>query len=356
MDDSPEEVLAKYGIGDDSEGDVDALQSDLHTRVFEHYVRFQSDGKPATAQTRISCAYSWLSWCEDVGVEGDEVGSEHLYRYVDDIKARLSDASVGSRVDTVVMMHEWAEKRGHLPENPFNGFELEEEYSEISRNVPKQVRILKKRGSDDSFVSISAGMVQELVEHSGTPRARNQLVNRLLWQTGLRTVELANIKLDDVDTEERSIRVRTAKTDIGDDNDFRTVYYQENLEYPMWEWMEGGERESIYSGDKADPEYLLQTQQKRQMRPAYISRIVKDSAKRAGINEVLYVDAAGKNRWLVTGHTLRHSYASYCANEAEMPLHTLKRLMGHKSMDTTLQYVTDDDEVTKKHARAYGPR
>lgn len=360
------EWLARYGMYDDGSTESDALKKDVNQQWFARYIEHMLQSPASSRQNRISNAHSWFTWLETRGECADEVGSENIYDLVDEMDARdAAHPTIGSRVDTVTVMYLWAEKRGHIGESPFSGFELEEEYENIRRGTPKQVRVLKAQDPNaEAIIAISADQVEKLINNSGTPRLRNQLINRLMWQTGLRTSELASAKIEHIDEENRSITVRSAKADVDDDHYWRTVYYQENLEYQMWEWLHGGGRVALYNGKDVlseDEGNLLLTQQSSSIRPSHISRIVKQSAKRAGINEVLYVDAAGKKRWLVTGHTLRHSFATFCANgndgqQTPMPLHTLKRLMGHKSMDTTLRYISDEERVTKRHAERYGPR
>lgn len=100
---------------------------------------------------------------------------------------------------------------------------------------------------------------------------------RLLYHTGVRSVELANIRLADIDFGKREIRITSAKANAGDENYIRYIYYHENLDYLMREWVE--KQHQSYT-PAADSDYLFLTQQKPKMRPSYISRIVKDRSRR----------------------------------------------------------------------------
>lgn len=131
---------------------------------------------------------------------------------------------------------------------------------------------------------------------------------RLLYQTGVRSVELANIRLADIDFGKRKIRITSAKANAGDENHIRYVYYHENLDYLIRKWVEK-QRQSYALA--ADSDYLFLTQQKPNMQPSYISWIMKEQAKEAGVNEPFTEDANRNTRWLVTAHTLRHSMASH---------------------------------------------
>jgi site-specific recombinase XerD len=50
----------------------------------------------------------------------------------------------------------------------------------------------------------------------------------------------------------------------------------------------------------------------------------------------------------VTPHRLRHTYATRLLNTGKMPIATLQRLMGHRKMDTTMQYVALHDETVQQ--------
>ena len=267
IDDPDDEVLdwlEKYGLHSDGSAESTALSSPAHRTWFARYVVHKTRSPDSTQQNRISNAHNWLSWLDTRGVDPENTTRPHLYQHVDElIDQNLASPSIGSRVDTVTMMYLWAEKRGHIDESPFTGFELEEEYEDITRNVPKQVRVLQDNDPDaDAIVAISAEQVKKLIKHSGSPKLRNSLVNRLLWQTGMRCSELASVKIEHIDEDRRSIDIRSAKAQVGDDHYWRTVYYQENLEYQLWEWIHGGGRESLYNGDETlseDSGHLLLT-------------------------------------------------------------------------------------------------
>nr|WP_281172087.1 tyrosine-type recombinase/integrase [Haloplanus natans] len=135
----------------------------------------------------------------------------------------------------------------------------------------------------------------------------------------------------------------------------------ENLDYLTCEWVEK-QRQSY--APAADSDYLFLTQQKPKMRPSYISRIVKEQAKEAGVNEPITEDANGNTRWLVTANTFRHSMASHSANGTQpadpngdgIPVHMLAKVLGHRKLDTTMKYVSTDWNQIGKVLRERGHR
>lgn len=151
--------------------------------------------------------------------------------------------------------------------------------------------------------------------------------------------------MEDVDWEEQSIQIRDKKT-----NSYRKVWFGEQTRTVLYdEWVELDRETTGKHG--SDSEYLFLTTHNPQMRSSHVSRIVKESADEAGINEVLYQDKNGKDRWKITGHTLRHSMASYHANVLETPIHQIKTMLGHSSIDTTMKYVKEDEQAIAKNMK-----
>lgn len=55
-----------------------------------------------------------------------------------------------------------------------------------------------------------------------------------------------------------------------------------------------------------------------------------------------------KKRWKVTGHPLRHSAATWYANETDLDIHQLKRQLGHSKLETTMKYVHAHEQSRKR--------
>lgn len=319
-----------------------------------------------TYNNRKSNLKAWVRWCEEErDVDVAKASRVDLVRHIDYIYDRLSDSSIGARVSSISVFYLWATNRNYVDASPTEGFSLADSYEkEISPDVPMQVLVLRSRDEledDEQVVAVSPDVIERIIEHPGSPALRNRLCMKLLWFTGVRCVELAGVEigtdpdwksndLGDLDRKKRRIRITTAKTTPKDDNHRRWVYYPEELDYDLYAWIEGGEREaSQYSRDSP---YLLLTSHNDRMRPTHISRIVKESAYRAGVNESLWTDAAGKERHLITGHTIRHSMATFVANRTDTPIQILANWLGHRKLDTSRRYISDEPEAEKQHAES----
>jgi len=186
--------------------------------------------------------------------------------------------------------------------------------------------------------------IEKLAEGVSDPKLRNELIIRLLYQTGLRRGELAQTRLKDVDTENRSINVHAEKTHLN-----RTVYYQSSLDILMGRWM-NVERKSLAT---AGSEYLFPTFKTEQIAPKQINRVVRKAAKGAGLQAQVYTNAAGHDQMKVTAHVLRHSYAVQCVKNG-MDTRRLQMLMGHAKIETTERYLRLANTDLEEAARKYG--
>lgn len=351
-------IMSNNNLEADSE-DLSGIQKDLH----EKYCAFlKKGGKSTTLQTRRSGLQQWMVYCQNHGVDPTTAEDRDVREFIDQ-NLHKADTMIASLLSTVSVFYVWACRRGYCETNPAEDVSLDDtDYNQIDPQTSQKVKILQKRGeTDDAIVAISPEKIQTLFEHPGTPAKRNELILRLLYQTGVRSVELSNISISNIDFGKRKIRITSAKASSGDENHIRYVFYHENLDYLMREWVKN-QRPSYSPAENS--EYLFLTQQKPKMRPSYISRIVKRRAKAAGINEPISEDAAGNTRWLVTAHTLRHSMASHAANGSHpadqsdngIPVHMLAKILGHRNLDTTMKYVSTDWDQIGDVVRDRGPR
>ncbi|MEZ4417978.1 MAG: tyrosine-type recombinase/integrase [Gemmatimonadota bacterium] len=156
---------------------------------------------------------------------------------------------------------------------------------------------------------LSPGEVSRLLRKTRNPKHRALLM--LLYSAGLRVSEVVRLKPEDLDLERGLLRVRRAKgrkdryTLLAKKAVAAVTLYRDA--YPTEHWLFPGERED------------------RHLTPRSVQRIVKRSARAAGI---------AKN---VTTHTLRHSFATHLL-EGGTNLRVIQELLGHESARTTQIY------------------
>ncbi len=149
---------------------------------------------------------------------------------------------------------------------------------------------------------------------------RNLLILELLYDTGCRVNELVNIKLNDINIEEKSIKV------LGKGAKERIVYFGEYTKETLEKYFE--ERNFILDG-LSTPHLLVS--KKGSLTTRRIAQI---------INEVIEFLAV-KNK--VTPHTFRHSFATHLLNNGA-DLRSVQELLGHASLSTTQIYTHVSNE------------
>ncbi len=137
---------------------------------------------------------------------------------------------------------------------------------------------------------------------------RDKLIILILYTTGLRVSELVALKIDDIDLEEKSIRV------FGKGGKERFVYFPSWLSQLLSEYMRS------VKGD-----WLFPSINGGHIHYTTVERILKRTSKKAGLKKK------------VTPHILRHSFATRSL-EAGMDLREIQELLGHASLNTTQVY------------------
>jgi len=295
---------------------------------------------------------AWLYWCEDTGVDPLDVEEDDVRRYILDNRSE-ADTTLIRRVASVSKYYHYhlnhPDSGVEIEENPTSDINLHKDY-DVSQTA-EYVKVLSREGRGD-VIALPYERIRPLFNHAPgkepATETRNKLICRLLWQTALRADELSRVRIDNIDLDDRDIRVRSSKLNREDHPKLyhRHVWWEEDLDYLMYRWMES-HREQL-SKYAEDSPYLFLTTHSEQMRPSHISRVVKEAAHNAGEQEPLTTDASGNvGQWLITAHRLRHSRITYLANETNMDLNFIRMMAGHAKLDTTLRYVNEDWDAAK---------
>lgn len=341
------------------------LHEDNHA-LLEQFSEFVKKTNAASAANRRSNVRAWLKWCERNDVDASEPRKADFLLHLDEVAPvddgdgrmdakeieGLSHTAFGSRVNSISKFYTWANGRELVATHPAENFSLDDSNYEVDPNVSQKYRVLRPKNPEDgskAILSIPQDRIRRVAEHAKSDR--DELIIRLFQQTGIRASEMESIKMEDVDRDDRSILIYSSKAKKKDSNYTRRVYYQPNLDYLLDEW----ELQREEWADRYNSDHLFCSMHDGKIAAGSLSGFVRDAAKKAGENEVMYIDAAGRKRWLITAHTLRHSFISYCVNEAEIPLPTVAELAGHKKVDTTMDYVSTKEDEKKRFVRERGP-
>lgn len=153
-------------------------------------------------------------------------------------------------------------------------------------------------------------------------KLRDRFLLAFLYSSGLRISELANLKLEDLNTRRMEIRIIEGKG-----NKSRIVPMSRFIAEKLPKYLEICQPETyLFNSTRKSKKFAHET----------IQRIVREAKKKAGIN---------KN---VTTHTFRHTFATHLL-ENGVNLLTIKKVLGHASIQTTLVYLHVAQAVSGKY-------
>jgi site-specific recombinase XerD len=141
---------------------------------------------------------------------------------------------------------------------------------------------------------------------------KHRVVLTLIYSAGMRGQEVINLKISDVDFERKTIHIRQSK-------------YKKDRIVPLAESMAVGLKKYLaaenphiwmFNGKEADGRYSVKG----------LSWVMRESLKKTSITKDLSL------------HSLRHSYATHLLEQG-LNIVTLKELLGHASIITTMIYL-----------------
>ena len=153
---------------------------------------------------------------------------------------------------------------------------------------------------------------------------KHRAILHIAYYCGLRLFEVANLKIFDINSQNMTIHVKTAKGDKHrvvnlNDNTLRLLreYAQK---YKLKDWLFEGDPKTEHISERT------------------IQFIFKDALLASGINKKCGI------------HILRHSYATHLL-EKGVNVRIIQRLLGHKSLETTMRYLQVSGEDAAKEVK-----
>ena len=231
-----------------------------------------------------------------VGVDRDarKVQRRHIERWLDSL-GRLAPTSRRAYFVTARLFCRWLRDRGYVAVDLFDGLK-----------PPKEPRMVPRNLAPEDIAAVL-----------GACDERERVVAILMLQLGLRRGEVARLRVEDVDTTNRVVRVR------GKGGHERILPLPEQAAIELRRWC-GVHR--ITSGfvvrSRTDPS--------RGVAPETIGAMMGDVMYRAGVK------ACGWDR--VSGHSLRHTSAADMLRHGAH-VRDVQAVLGHVSISTTQRYM-----------------
>lgn len=306
--------------------------------------RVERNKSDSTASQYVSKIRKFRDWIQEQGKDfeqADAIDIEDWLAELDDYYSNSS--SVGKASAALVAAFEELNKlveagriegRGWVGETP----------PQKANYTPKDTDTQKSRESKEDLHYLKPEQVDAMAK--AAEKLRDELIIRLLFQTGVRVSELCEIREKDVDSDDRSINIR------GKGRKNRTIYYQPSLDLLMDIWREE-RRPAVFHAD--DSPYLFPTSHSENITKYTVAEIVRDSADAAGFQEVYGTNTEGVELHSVTPHVLRHSFAMAAISNG-WDVYTLSQALGHESTEiTTETYLHDDEDSVRTAYFGKGP-
>ena len=161
---------------------------------------------------------------------------------------------------------------------------------------------------------------------------RNHLIIELLYSTGIRVSELVNIKLEDINMNDNTIRI------MGKGSKERIVLFGDYAKDIINKYLKEA-RETFVKKNVND--YLILNCFGNKLTTRSVEEIVKKASK----------DLKLKNK--VTPHTIRHTFATDMLNNGA-DIKSVQELLGHSSLSTTQIYThLTNDRIKSVYLKAH---
>lgn len=262
-----------------------------------------------TAPHYVAGVHVFLAWLKERGLELHEARSEDVMAYQADLyAARKKDgkpyatSSHYGRLMAIKNLFRFLHRRGYVLTNPTTDVPLPQREKRIPRTILSQEE---------------ARRILDSVTGKSPRELRDRAILETFYATGIRAEELASLKVEDVDTEERVLRVVLGKGGK-DRNVPLTMAAAEAIEA----YLARGRRSLVgLEGSR----FLFLGLKGVKLDRARLNRIVHEHTRAAGVK---------KN---VTCHTFRHSVATHLL-KGNADIRHIQALLGHASLSTTERY------------------
>jgi integrase/recombinase XerD len=237
---------------------------------------------------------------------------KHLNRYLSEkTKKQLSDQTKNSMVVVIKQLFKWLYLNEHILQNPVEELEIG------WKKTDRELVVLTREEMSVFLESLT--------------RLKDRAIYELLYATGIRLNELRNLHVKDIDFENRMLTIREGKG-------------MKDRVIPLNEVCADVLKKHLASREKQKERYVFEGRKGRRMSIGTVNSRSKRLAKARGI----------VSRTL-SAHTFRHTLATHLL-EKGMNIRYVQEMLGHESMETTVQYTHMLSENMKRVYKSYHPR
>jgi integrase/recombinase XerC len=232
------------------------------------------------------------------------------------VDRNISNRTINRKVSSLKSFYKFLQKSEQIKVNPLSKHK--------ALKVAKKVQV--------PFTSKEINSVIDIVsEENDFISARNKLIVELFYSTGIRKIELINIKEGNISLSENTIKV------LGKRNKERFVPLLRSVVPSLKNYLE------LKTEFSLGLEELFITVKGNKIYETLVYRIINSYFSRVS------------SKVKKSPHILRHSFATHLLNEGA-DLNSVKELLGHSSLASTQVYTHNSLEVIKKVYNQAHPR
>lgn len=284
-----------------------------YNTYLNNFISYLTDNKrysPYTITSYKKDTYDYLEFLKKNNIDIKNSNYKIVEEYSNYLyKKKLSKRSIARKYSSIRTFYNYLEKNNILENNIFN-------LLENPKKEKKLPRFINEYELDKMF---------EIPDNSPKGQ-RDRLILELLYGTGVRVSELVNIKINDIDFNNNSIKVR------GKGNKDRYVFYGKYCKEAINNYIKNG-RISLLNGQTCD--YLLLNRFGKNISVVSIRKILNEIINKCSLDIK------------ISPHVLRHTFATHLLNEGADIMH-VKELLGHSSLSTTSIYTHVTNEKIKE--------
>lgn len=286
--------------------------------LIEQFISSQ-DVKPSSRALYRRTIKQYFVWIEETRLALSEITRVEIIRYKEDLLAKgLSALSVGSYLTVVRKFYEWAEANKHYP------------------NVAKGVKTPKRKQAFRK-IPLSPDQATSLLSHFKERELeglRDFAIISLLLRTGLRTIELVNVNIEDITFKQgKRVLLVQGKGEV-EKNNF--LILTPKAYEPIRTYLES--RPHAKASEPLFCSYSNNNQRSK-LSTRTISKIVKEGLKAIGLDSKF-----------LTAHSMRHTLAVSILR-AGGSINDAQGVLRHASSNTTQIYTRFiDEEMRIKNA------
>ncbi len=233
----------------------------------------------------------------------------------------FKNTSLARFYSTLKQFYDFEVRQNIIEENPIEFLDK----PQINRRLPS---VLTKTEIKKLLKYINESPKKDESLFKKTKRIRIKCLIEVLYSTGVRISELVNLKLSDIDSKKRMLRI------LGKGQKERNVYFTSKVEKSLDEWID------LIPNDS---EFLFPSR-------SVLGHITRDS-----VNKILADIASnlGLDRKKLSPHKLRHAFATHLLQKGA-DIRVIQELLGHSNISTTEIYthILDSEtleSVNEKH-------